>query len=372
MIFIGPLPPPVHGQAISTRELLDRLRQCEHKLNEPLVVYDTGERGRRGLTGHGTRVWQHCRALFSILMTARRSPRQLLYVSLNAGSGMILTLAIMLAARLRRFAVLVHHHTYGHLNETSLTASWLFRWAGPDCRHIMICKTMGADASRAYAVPPSRLLTLSNAFMLPRDRAGPDPVEDQSREEQERPLILGHLSNLSMNKGFAECVDTLRALHERGVPAKLVMAGPADAPDVVDYRRRLDEPTLAHMTFLGPVGEPEKTAFFTSLDFFLFPTRYHNETQGIVNLEALSFGVPIVAIARCCMVEDLAGEGAILVRPEEDFGQLAATRIQALMAQPEAYRAARRAAKVMCDRTVERADAELEALLVEMTGAAAT
>lgn len=39
----------------------------------------------------------------------------------------------------------------------------------------------------------------------------------------------------------------------------------------------------------------EKIAVFSKTDIFAFPTYYHNETFGLVNLEAMQYSIPFAS-----------------------------------------------------------------------------
>lgn len=67
--------------------------------------------------------------------------------------------------------------------------------------------------------------------------------------------------------------------------------------DQKEYTRILDESPEAHRTFLyhGHVGGSEKTRLLADADALIFPTFFQPETFGLVLLEALSFGLPIIA-----------------------------------------------------------------------------
>lgn len=56
---------------------------------------------------------------------------------------------------------------------------------------------------------------------------------------------------------------------------------------------------------LGPVSAASKQDFFDGIDVFLFPSRYRNETEPLVVLEAMAQGVPVVASALGCIPEML-------------------------------------------------------------------
>jgi len=56
---------------------------------------------------------------------------------------------------------------------------------------------------------------------------------------------------------------------------------------------------------------------------FVFPTR--NEAQGLVLLEALASGTPVVAYGRCCISGDMGQTGGLLVPVGASFEKMAAT-----------------------------------------------
>jgi glycosyltransferase involved in cell wall biosynthesis len=63
---------------------------------------------------------------------------------------------------------------------------------------------------------------------------------------------------------------------------------------------------------LGPNICDIKDRFYERLDLFLFPTRYANEAEPFVTLDALRSGVPVIACDRGAIAE-LLGNGAGVV-----------------------------------------------------------
>jgi glycosyltransferase involved in cell wall biosynthesis len=70
--------------------------------------------------------------------------------------------------------------------------------------------------------------------------------------------------------------------------------------DRLEFERRIQRPDLAGMAgeplvrYCGFVAEADKKRLFVESDCFCFPTYYEAESFGIVLVEAMAFGLPII------------------------------------------------------------------------------
>ncbi|MEZ5841291.1 MAG: glycosyltransferase [Hyphomicrobiales bacterium] len=306
VIFVGPLPPPAHGQAVSTSGLADRLAAA----GLALAVFNVN--GPSGPLGFLRRALRHASALPRILA----GPDGALYLSLNANAGMALTALLAAAGRLRRRPVVIHHHTYGHIARPRRLMALLAAAAGSRALHLTICPAMSAALGAAYPAV-RRTGALSNVGIVA------DDLLALQRPVRAGPPVLGHMSNLTETKGIGRVVETFRAARKAGLAARLVVAGPFAEP----FARTMVEAAAAEFgpdfDYRGPVYGPGKAQFFADIDVFLFPSLYDNETQGIVNLEALAAGVPVLAHGLCCIPGDVGGSGGLVVPPDADFAEAA-------------------------------------------------
>ena len=154
--------------------------------------------------------------------------------------------------------------------------------------------------------------SLSNIFHI-------HPVEQSKDQSVSHPeIVLGHMSRLSCEKGVGTCLEVYQKLKGQGIPVVLRLAGRfADAKtrDLVQTAASND----ASIQHLGEISGDDKSEFFRSLSYFLFPSAYRNETQGIVNLEALSYSVPVLAVGRACLKSDLSRQPEWLFLDQEVF-----------------------------------------------------
>ncbi len=333
IVFVGPFPPPVHGQSECTRFIYEHLSEA----SLDLVKIDTA-----GVHGHGkpveilTRVLVHLRAAFVIVRTGvmARSPGTV-YVSINSNMGMYLSAFLALVGRLSGSRLVFHHHAFAHIRQRK-PAMWLLTTlAGPAATHVTLCEAMGMELGRRYPTA-RRGVPLSNAVLLLTQPSG------ERRPGTE--LRLGHLGNLRRDKGLDVCIDLAKSLRKDGLDVKLIVAGPpadADARQLLAEAREALDDAFCHR---GPVYGSDKERFFRDIDVFIFPSRYKNESQPIVIMEALASSVPVLAFGQCCIASDLADSGGMAVPVGENFVETAGKLVAKWMSDPGAFIAASRQA----------------------------
>jgi len=116
-------------------------------------------------------------------------------------------------------------------------------------------------------------------------------------------FVVGHLANLSQEKGSCDLLHTLRAGLAPSV--RLVLAGPRMPNFSRCLRSLADSPQLL---VTGPLSDHEKRDFYAGIDLFVLPSR--SDSFGLVLLEAWANGKPVLAYR--------AGGPAELVHHEED------------------------------------------------------
>lgn len=199
------------------------------------------------------------------------------------------------------------------------------------------------------------------------DAFRPGPQAPESPE-----LVLGFLSLLDAHHGYKGLDVLLRALAElrrAGVPVRLKVGGAGEAQG--EYRRRAAELGVADVAdFLGFIPGEDLNAFYHSCHAFVLPsTDGRREGFGLVLLEAMACGRPVVTTPVVGVAGDLEGSGAGVLVPAGDASALASAlrRLHENRgALPEMGRSAR--ALVEERYTWERVTDDYEALFRELGG----
>lgn len=192
------------------------------------------------------------------------------------------------------------------LSVSDLTAERMAAWSGlPRNRFAIVGNTVELATYAPAAEPP------------------PEPVL----------MSLGRMVEQERHKGFDELLEIMPRLLERQPDVTLVLAG--DGPD----RPRLDAKARAlgidaKVTFTGYVPEAEKPALYRAATAFSLCGR--GEGFGIVLLEAMASGLPVVASCRDGSGEVVEAVGAGEIADPDDREALAAAVLRALARGPGA------------------------------------
>jgi len=177
------------------------------------------------------------------------------------------------------------------------------------------CLVPTTRAQEAYllehGIPPARVHRIPNFSR--------QPAVTVTDREPSSPLRLLALGRLVAKKGFDVLLDALELLAARAPAAalELVIAGDGPLRAALEARARA-LPSAITVRFVGWIEEVG--SLFAQADLFVLPSR--DEPFGIVVLEAMAAGVPIVATRTAGPLEVLDADTAALV-PTGDAPALA-------------------------------------------------
>jgi len=348
--FVAPLPPPVHGfsnicaamaellAARTTVRVFNRAPRSDNRLSSRL----------RPLTNLiGNFLW--------CLGTRNTN----LYVGLSGGRGQWLDLAHVLSAKVCGHGIFVHHHSFAYINAPSFVNRLLFKIVRHET-HVVLSGRMGEELLRLYQIDPAKVRVVSNAAFFA-------PVEENLRiPEAGSPVRVGFLSAVSFEKGIGGFFSVLAELKRAGIPYVGRVAGPLNPAMRPQFEALLG--SSSEVTYLGPIYDEAKTAFYRDLDVLLFPTDYANEAEPLVIHEAMRGGVHVIACDRGAISEMLT-HGAGVVCAKSSFVATAVAQIRAFNVDVSALLQARKLSLLQARHLRDLSRVELEALVEQIAGA---
>jgi len=251
-----------------------------------------------------------------LMLHRRTKSTNLLYMSIDGGAGILNDITIIGIARLLGYKLIIHHHSYSYINNSSLLVNIFCKIVGSNCVHLFLCAKMNTDFIKRYNLNGNSMIA-SNIIMHEMAENGFIPYTNN------KTLRLGILSNLTFEKGLKEVLELTKRLYEANYKVEIHLAGPitgeAELKCVTNFARNMPNVVKKYGVVVGSA----KTAFFRGIDLFLFPTKYKNEAEPIVIIEALKHGIPIIAYERGCISDTLMVNGCSTIDTKNSFVEIA-------------------------------------------------
>lgn len=110
-------------------------------------------------------------------------------------------------------------------------------------------------------------------------------------------IKIGYLGRLSDEKGLEILIEASNKLLKNKYDHELMIAGDKDDKRFQKYIKKLfyKSKNNNRIKFIGKINELDKSNFFNNLDIFILPSINSFEAFGIVQLEAMSYGIPVLA-----------------------------------------------------------------------------
>jgi len=347
---IGTLPPPHTGMTIATKAIVDHMaEQCELR-----TVNISHPKYYRGWRWRFIKALQSLRALGLLLLFPRHATSYL-YTVANSGLGLWYNVAIALIARCRRYRLFLHHHVWSYVSNHDWRMALLNRLMGASGVHIMLCSKMVCRFRDQYKNDQSFLVLPNDFVLLSQERRAPSRCRGGFR--------LGHISNLSIEKGLDLVLSTFATLRDSNQEVSLILAGPLVSKRASRLLRDAQGKYPGTIDYRGATYGIRKREFFCDIDVFLFPTRYVNEAYPLVLTEALFYGVPVVCYDRGCIPQLVGESGGIVLDSSADFVRGSYPTLARWISDPEEFHAARDRASSRGRELSQHAQVRLEEVL---------
>jgi len=232
-------------------------------------------------------------------------------------------------------------------------STWLEKTAYQNADGVVaVSEAMRRDVHDLYGVADDRIRVIPNGIDLDQYRPNPDrAVLSRHGIDPKKPFVL-FVGRITRQKGIIHLVNAIQYIHPG---AQIVLC--AGAPDTEEIGREMTERVerARHETANAVVWiarmlpKEEVIALYSQASLFVCPSVY--EPFGIINLEAMACGTPVVASAVGGIREVVApGETGLLVpfeargaidfepRDPERFARDLAEAINGLLDDPERRR----------------------------------
>jgi len=282
---VSQVPPPVHGSTVMTQRLIEALR------SEGYDVALIDRRFSSTVDAVGRFKWRKVLAAMNLawrLQASVRSnkPDAVVFFATNRSFSFLVDVALAWILRRGKVRTIVYLHTNGWsgIRRRSRTFGSLARYLlRTGIATVVLGESLEGDAVRAGAV---------GLTVIPNCAPDPGPA----RVSAHGGLSVVYLGNLLPEKGYRDFLELARTLEDEFSRATFDIAGAESYEGQLnDIRAECEAHACLRTHVLGPVGPTARDALLRSAALLVFPSSYRFEAQPLSVIEALAFGVPVVA-----------------------------------------------------------------------------
>lgn len=138
------------------------------------------------------------------------------------------------------------------------------------------------------------LIDYTNIFVSPSGGLGPKFYYDTPKAPESQILTLGYVSRIDHGKGWKTLLDAVTQLRQRGIACRAIIAGKGAQSQQLEAS--IEERNLSDcVEYIGPQSHDSLPSLYRSFDLFIFPTERRAESLGLVGIEAMAAGTPVIA-----------------------------------------------------------------------------
>jgi len=189
-------------------------------------------------------------------------------------------------------------------------------------RLVAISQETAKDLVRFYQLPRERIRVIYPAYD-PRFRPLPrDEVAKVCLRYGLGQRFLLHVGSLSRKKNLLTLLRAYEHLVHRGYKGQLALVGRlyGKGYDAAFFDSLAQSPVRERVLLLGAVSDRDLVALYNGADAFVFPSLH--EGFGIVALEAMACGTPVIA-SRVGALPEVVGDAGVLLPDPRDAEALA-------------------------------------------------
>ena len=333
ILFITPLPPPVHGSAMVSQYIKDS-KLVNEQFDCDFVNLSTSRRMDEIGKGGAKKLLRFAGSFFMLFYKLLVHRYDLCYLAITChGVGFLKDAPFVLLCKLFGRRIVIHQHNKGM---SGCIGRWPYRWLIPyiykHARVILLSWHLYPDI--AQAVKREQVMICANGIAAEQqvncDDSQVNVAEQRLKDSQSQgddspatplrltsssaainrseaasltahrsPLTVNllFLSNLIPSKGVYVLLDACKILKDRGLSFQCnFVGGESKEMDRRAFEEAVKERGLEGcVLYHGPKYGEEKEQYWRMADVFVFPTFYHNECMPLTILEAMQHGLPVVS-----------------------------------------------------------------------------
>jgi len=291
ILFISPLPPPYYGSAISSQTCLEILSENKNfeilniKLNYSQTFQDVDTITFSKIVGSFGVIWT------SFKYCVKFKPDLVYIMPATSSFAFVRDFSISLLMKMLNQNVIYHLRT--QINDINRFKRFIYKKAFKNSKIIILGKELKNEILKYFHA--QNISILPNA--IPCKLLDNEYKYIEEKRRNKKCLKLLFLSNMIKSKGWPKVLEAAFYLQIKKTDFMLTFAGdwPSDKEKNEFYKLVKQYNLEENVKFVGHVNEEKKNSLLANTDILLFPTEYKLETFGRVIIEAMEYGIPVIA-----------------------------------------------------------------------------
>lgn len=329
ILFITPLPPPVHGSSMVSQWILSS-KLLSEEFNMDFVNLSTSRKveeiQKGGLWLNLKKAGRFVRAFLHALWLLCTRHYDLCHLAITChGKPFLKDLPFVMLCKIFRKKIIIHQHNKGLSRDID---RWPYRWTMPlayrNTKVVLLSKHLYTDVSKV--VKEEQVLICPNGIPYV-------PYTHATSEVRTHHILF--LSNLIESKGVFILLEACKILKDKGVDFICDFVG-KDSKDisVTQFLEKTERMDLRDRVFYhGPKYGVEKVKYWQQAQVFIFPTFYDDECFPLVILEAMQHNLPVITTNEGGIPDIVIDGGTGYICEKKNVHQLAA-KIEFLLNNP--------------------------------------
>ncbi len=329
VLFILNLPPPIHGAAIMGN-LIKNSKLIKQNINPQFINLTTSKNLSEIGKNSRLKTWTIIKLYLNVFKTLASKRFGLCYLTINSkGNGFFKDYFIVILLKLFKCKIIYHYHNKGvSEKENEWLQNILYRIQFKNTKVILLSSLLYHDVEK--------YVRKENVFICPNGIPTISEINlntlQKIRFQKEIPTIL-FLSNMMKEKGVYTLLQASRHLANNGFKFKVQFIGEWKDIHPEDFHEFISENGLQeYIYYEGAKYNNEKNKYFENADIFVLPT--FNEAFPLVNLEAMQFGLPIIA-SKVGGIPDIILDNETGFIIEKNNYKILSDKIQFLLENPD-------------------------------------
>lgn len=328
ILFILHLPPPVHGsstvgQYIYESKIINNAFECRFiNLSTSRLINEIGKKPIQKIGRYFSILCQ----VFKQLICFKP---QLCYLAITAkGYAFYKDALIALMAKTFKVPLVYHFHNKGvSTRQHKAIDNFLYRRVFKNAHAILLSKYLYPDVEKYF--------TPEQVHYCPNGIPDIDFKQKKLEKRQNEKIEILFLSNLIESKGVFVLLEACKILKQKGLAFHCTYVGGEGDVYAKQFQKKVKELGLTdQVVYVGKKYGEDKEEAFSKADIFAFPSHYHNETFGLVNLEAMQFSLPVISTFEGG-IPDVVDDGKTgYLVPQKDVEKLA-EKLEILIKNPD-------------------------------------